>query len=43
MTTDEKEKIQQAKKMLAFLLTLDDRDIIMATIESVIEILEDLG
>lgn len=34
-------KIQQIVKLLKFLLTLDDMEIIKSTLESVIEILEE--
>ena len=42
MTKQEKEKVVKAKSILTYLLTIDDPDVIMATIEAVIEILSDL-
>jgi hypothetical protein len=42
MTKPEKEKIAQAKKLLSYILTCDDTEITLATIEAVIEILDDL-
>ena len=42
MTKQEKEKIVRAKKLLTYILTISEPDITLATIEAVIEILEDL-
>jgi hypothetical protein len=42
MTKVEREKIKKVKGLLSYILTIDDIDVKMATIEAVIEILSDL-
>jgi hypothetical protein len=42
MTKPQREKIDRVKKLLTFILTETDADITLATIEAVIEILDDL-
>ena len=42
MTKPEREKIDRMRKLLAFLLTETDAEITLATIEAVIEIIDDL-
>jgi hypothetical protein len=43
MTKVEKEKIKKVKDLLQFVLTASDIEITLATIEAVIEILDDLA
>lgn len=41
MSNVKSEKLQQIIKLLKFIITLDDLEIICATLESIIEILEE--
>lgn len=43
MTKPEKEKIQQLIDLLKFVMTVDDEEVINATISSVIENLEEMA
>jgi hypothetical protein len=43
MSKAEEEKIKKAKDLLTFVLTIEDLEITLSTIEAVIEILDDLA
>lgn len=42
-SSDKKEKIQRIIELLKFALTLDDQEIVKSTVESVIELLEEIN
>jgi hypothetical protein len=43
MSKTEQEEIKKAKDLLTFVLTIEDLEITLSTIEAVIEILDDLA